>query len=448
MHHSPGIKQAHGTTAPASAGAFLRRYAGGTIVVTKKEDAVGELTVKEIQGMMPDLKVSMEPVGRLSEYENNAKVHTAEQIDQVKRSIRLYGFNDPIGVWTNAEGKSEIVEGHGRLRAALEMGFSEVPVIHLDRLTDAQRRAYTHVHNQLTMNTGWDLDKLAIDLDDLDLDLEGFGFEFDEGEEFEEEVSIEDVVEDDFDEDDVAQRVKPGELWRMGDHLLFCGDSTDPSSIDLLTEGGRAALLLTDPPYNVDYEGKTKDALKIQNDKMGDGEFRAFLRDAFISADSGMLRGASFYIFHADSEGYNFRGACRDAGWTVRQCLVWVKQSLVLGRQDYQWKHEPCLYGWKDGAAHQWNSDRSQTTVLEFDRPTVSRLHPTMKPIALFAYVMQNSTRCGDLVLDPFAGSGTTVMAAEQLGRRALAIELDPHYCDVILSRWEDYTGGTAAKVK
>ena len=187
--------------------------------------------------------------------------------------------------------------------------------------------------------------------------------------------------------------------------------------------------------------------MKIQNDKMDDGSFREFLGAAFAAADLGMRKGAAFYIFHADSEGYNFRGACRDAGWTVRQCLIWVKQTFVLGRQDYQWKHEPCLYGWKDGAAHQWSADRSQTTVLEFDRPMASRLHPTMKPVALFSHVMQNSTRKGDTVLDLFAGSGTTVIAAEQLGRKALAVELDPHYCDVILQRWETFTGSEAVKV-
>lgn len=200
-------------------------------------------------------------------------------------------------------------------------------------------------------------------------------------------------------------------------------------------------LLLTDPPYNVDYEGKTKDKLKIQNDKMDDEKFREFLRSAFFCADSVMKPGAVFYIWHADSEGYNFRGACRDVGWEVRQCLIWKKNSMVMGRQDYQWKHEPCLYGWKGGAGHLWAADRKQTTILEFDRPTQSALHPTMKPIALFDYQIRNNTKGGDIVLDLFGGSGTTIMACEQNGRCGYVMEYDPRYVDVIIKRWEEFTG-------
>ena len=203
-------------------------------------------------------------------------------------------------------------------------------------------------------------------------------------------------------------------------------------------------MLLTDPPYNVDYTGKTEDALKIQNDKMQDDNFREFLQSAFYVADHVMKPGAVFYIWHADSEGYNFREACKETGWTVRQCLVWNKNSMVIGRQDYQWKHEPCLYGWKDGAGHLWASDRKQTTVLNFDRPTKSRLHPTMKPIALFDYQIKNNTKGGDIVLDLFAGSGTTIMACEQNGRKAYCMEYDPRYVDVIIKRWEEFTGRKA----
>lgn len=213
-------------------------------------------------------------------------------------------------------------------------------------------------------------------------------------------------------------------------------------------DGQQADMLLTDPPYNVDYVGKTKDALKIKNDKMEDSAFREFLRDAFLSADTGMRKGAVFYIWHADSEGYNFRGACFDVDWKVRECLIWNKNSMVMGRQDYQWKHEPCLYGWKDGASHLWASDRKQVTVLNFDRPSKSELHPTMKPIALFAYQIGNNTHEGDAVLDIFGGSGTTLMACEQLNRKSYTCELDPHYCDVILQRWEDYTGKKAELVE
>lgn len=203
-------------------------------------------------------------------------------------------------------------------------------------------------------------------------------------------------------------------------------------------------MWLTDPPYNVAYEGKTKDAMTIKNDAMDDDKFRQFLRDAYTAADMVMKPGAVFYIWHADSEGYNFRGAAKDAGWTVRQCLIWKKSSMVMGRQDYHWKHEPCLYGWKDGAGHLWASDRKQTTVLEFEKPSRNGEHPTMKPVALFEYQMLNNTKGSDVVLDSFGGSGTTLIAAEKNGRIARLMELDPKYCDVIVKRWQEFTGKKA----
>ena len=206
--------------------------------------------------------------------------------------------------------------------------------------------------------------------------------------------------------------------------------------------GERADLWITDPPYNVDYEGGT--GLKIQNDCMPDTDFRQFLRDAYSAANLVMLPGAAFYIWHADLEGYNFRGAAHDIDWTVRQCLIWVKSSLVMGRQDYHWKHEPCLYGWTNGAAHTWNTDRKQTTVLEFDKPSRNGQHPTMKPVELFQYQINNSTKPNALVLDSFGGSGTTAIACERIHRHARLMELDPAYCDVIVKRWEDFTGNTA----
>lgn len=205
-------------------------------------------------------------------------------------------------------------------------------------------------------------------------------------------------------------------------------------------------MLLTDPPYGVSYVGKTKDALTIENDSKEDSELLAFLADAFENAKAVMDDGAAFYVFHADSKGHVFRNALDNVGLVVRECLVWVKNSLVLGRQDYQWKHEPCLYGWKDGASHKWYSDRKQTTVLEFDRPTANREHPTMKPVPLLAYLISNSTKTGDVVLDPFGGSGSTLLACEKLGRTCYTMELDPHYCDVIIQRWEDMTGRKAVK--
>jgi len=224
----------------------------------------------------------------------------------------------------------------------------------------------------------------------------------------------------------------------------MCGDSTSIEHMERLCEGQLVDMWLTDPPYNVAYEGGTKEKLTIKNDSMSNDAFRQFLRDSYSAADAVMKKGAVFYIWHADSEGYNFRGAASDINWTVRQCLIWKKSSLVLGRQDYQWMHEPCIYGWKDGASHLWASDRKQTTILEFDKPSRNGEHPTMKPVELFEYQMLNNTKGSDLVLDSFAGSGTTVIACEKHGRMARLMELDPKYCDVIIKRWQDFTGEQA----
>lgn len=235
----------------------------------------------------------------------------------------------------------------------------------------------------------------------------------------------------------------PGDIWLLGKHRLMCGDSTSADDAAKLMDGAQADLLLTDPPYNVAYEGGTQERLTIQNDNMEDTAFRQFLCDAFAVADTLMKPGASFYIWHADTEGYNFRGACRDVGWQVRQCLIWAKNTFVLGRQDYHWQHEPCLYGWKDGAAHLWTGDRTQTTIMNFDKPQRNGEHPTMKPVELFAYQLQNNTKPGNAVLDLFGGSGTTIIACEQLDRCGYLMELDPRYVDVIVKRYIGVTGKT-----
>lgn len=227
----------------------------------------------------------------------------------------------------------------------------------------------------------------------------------------------------------------------------MCGDSTSAADVKKLMNGELANLLLTDPPYNVSYEGKTKDSLTIKNDSMDNDSFRQFLVNAFSSANEVMKPGAVFYIWHADSEGYNFRGACFDIGWTVRQCLIWNKNSMVLGRQDYHWKHEPCLYGWKDGAGHLWASDRKQTTVIDYEKPQRNGVHPTMKPVGLFDYQIKNNTKGSDIVLDLFGGSGTTLIACESNGRHARLMEYDPKYVDVIINRWEELTGDKAIKL-
>ena len=390
--------------------------------------------------MKNKLKIETIPIAELQAYENNAKLHPQEQIDQIVRSMEEFGNNDPIAVDEN----NRIIEGHGRLLALKQMGETEAPIIRLKHLTEEQKKAYILVHNQLTLNTGFDEDLLRAELESIvDIDMAEYGFDIDILELPEEPMSVEE--DSDFDAAPPEEpKAKPGDLYQLGRHRLLCGDSTSIDDVERLMGGEQADLLLTDPPYNVAYEGGTADALTIQNDDMEDEEFRQFLRDVYASADTVMKPGAAFYIWHADSEGYNFRGAAHDVGWTVRQCLIWNKNTLVLGRQDYQWKHEPCLYGWKDGAGHSWYADRKQTTVMDFDKPQRNGEHPTMKPVELFAYQMENSSKKGDNVLDLFGGSGTTMVAAEQLGRCAYLMELDPRYVDVIVNRWENLTGEKA----
>lgn len=382
------------------------------------------------------MKIRMVSVADIMPYEKNAKIHPDEQIAHIANSIREFGFQQPIVL----DKHNVVIIGHGRLLAAKKIGLSEVPVLYADDLTDAQVKALRLADNK-TNESEWDFSMLETELDDLrlDFDMSDFGFDLDD-----ESLQSGGVQEDEVPEPPVEPRSKVGDLYQLGEHRLICGDSTDVAVIDRLMDGVKADMLLTDPPYNVDYTGKTKDALKIQNDKMDNDSFRQFLRDSFATADSVMRAGAVFYIWHADSEGYNFRGACADNNWKVRECLIWNKNSMVLGRQDYQWKHEPCLYGWKDGASHLWASDRKQTTVLNFDRPIRADLHPTMKPISLFAYQIGNNTHEKDAVLDLFGGSGSTLIACEQLNRKCYMCELDPHYVDVIIERWENLTGNKA----
>jgi DNA modification methylase len=663
------------------------------------------------------LNIEYLPIKDLKPYKRNARKHTDSDVATIVASIKEFGFADPIGVW----GKDNmIVEGHGRLMAAKKLGMDSVPVIRLDHLTDEQRRAYALAHNKTAEMSEWDVDFLGAELDDiLNIDMSDFGFNLDNLDEI-----FPEIVEDEIPED-APSRTKPGDIWALGDHRLAVGDSTDKEFVAKLMNGQKADLYITDPPYNVDYHGN---AGTIKNDNMEDTKFRQFLGDAFKAADSVMRKGAVFYIWHADSEGYNFRGACRDTGWQVRECLIWNKNSLVMGRSDYHYKHEPCaipgsmvwtpdgekpieelkdgdrvisydpaqgvvkgykegygvktahrhysgkiygicvgeketwvtdnhrftvrfnpecagrwctylmvnedgwwrvgctrtydarqfglrgrmhtekaiaawiidthksradaqmmeqylstkygipytfwtvqeergimptntsrtreniewlygmldldemrqkaekclsdfgrsieyplitketgrfsrrsttkinacnlipdmmmvpipykayrgsetcewaaidavpskeydgevyslavekyehyvqdgiithncLYGWKDGASHLWASDRKQCTVLDYDKPKHNDLHPTMKPVELFAYQISNNTHEGDSVLDSFSGSGTTIMACEQLGRKAYGLELDTHYADVILQRWENFTNKEA----
>ena len=251
------------------------------------------------------------------------------------------------------------------------------------------------------------------------------------------------------DDDDVPEapekpNAKLGDIYQLGNHKLICADSTKLDTYEKLCGEIKVDLYLTDPPYNVSYEGKTKDKLTIQNDKQTDDQFIQFLSQAFVSSDSVLKMGGAFYIWHSDSEGLNFRLACVEAKWKLRQTLIWSKNSMVMGRQDYHWQHEPCLYGWKDGSSHNWYSDRKQTTIINYDRPTKSKLHPTMKPVGLMEYLIKNSSKQEDIILDSFLGSGSTLIACEKTKRKCFGVELDPKYVDVIIKRWEDYTGKKA----
>jgi site-specific DNA-methyltransferase (adenine-specific) len=343
-----------------------------------------------------------------------------------------------------------------------ELGYTEVPCVIIPAETPVEKLgAYTILDNNGFGKWDWDL--LANEwsdwnMEDLGLDWEFAGFgEMDSNAEKESKQ----VEEDDFDEEKekIPSRVSLGEIWLMGEHRLMCGDSTDIESVTKLMGGGKADMWLTDPPYNValGYDGSASEARqrhrrtdgkKIMNDKMDDGAFRDFLIYAYKAAFANLKEGGAYYIWHADNESYNFRGALRDVGITLRQTLIWNKNAITLGRQDYQWKHEPCLYGWKDKGSHRWYSDRKQPTVIDFPRPTRSDEHPTMKPIPLFAYLIQNSSKEGESVLDTFGGSGTTLIACEQLNRKCYMMELDPHYCDVIIARWEKLTGKQAKKLQ
>jgi DNA modification methylase len=386
--------------------------------------------------------IEMIGIEKLIPYAKNSRTHSEEQVAQLAGSIKEFGFNNPVLIGQD----DVIIAGHGRVMAARKVGLMEVPCIRLKHLTETQRKAYIIADNRLALNAGWDNELLTIELNDLLADnfaLDILGFDADELKNLLDPVKPTEGLTDEDAVPEVPEEPKtnPGDIYRLGRHRLMCGDSTSIDALEKLCDGQLVDMWLTDPPYNVAYEGKTKDALTIKNDSMEDDQFRQFLRDSYTAADMVMKPGAVFYIWHADSEGYNFRGAAKDAGWTVRQCLIWKKSTMVMGRQDYHWKHEPCLYGWKDGAGHLWAADRKQTTILEFDKPSRNGEHPTMKPVGLFEYQMLNNTKGGDIVLDSFGGSGTTLIAAEKNGRIARIMELDPKYCDVIVKRWEDFTG-------
>lgn len=380
-------------------------------------------------------EIKVVAIDAIRPYGNNPR-DNAPAVPAVVKSIERFGFRNPILV--DGDG---VIEGHTRRLAALKLGMKEVPVVYATDLAPDEVDALRVVDNKTAELADWDMDKLAEEMAALpDFPFGDFGFDM--GDFLHTGTGGGMTDADDVPDVDAAEPVRSrrGEMYELGAHRLLCGDSTVAEDVRRVCADGEADLWLTDPPYNVDYHGS--DGATIMNDSMSDGKFREFLRAAFANAERAMKPGASAYIFHADSEGYNFRGACHDVGLRVRQCLVWKKDSLVLGRQDYQWIHEPCLYLWKEGAGHQWYADRKQTTVLEFDKPKKSDLHPTMKPVALVEYLMGNSSKKGDVVLETFGGSGTTLIAAEQTGRVCRCVELDPYYCDVIRRRWAEYVHG------
>lgn len=406
-----------------------------------------------------DISISL-----LREYDNNPRNNDGA-VDAVAASIREFGFKVPVIV----DGDNVIVAGHTRVKAARKLGMSAVPCIIADDLTPEQIKAFRLADNKVGELAGWEIEKLGKELSEIDMDMSVFGFDAVEFEEFSE--VCEDEIPDVDEEGDPITKL--GDIWQLGRHRLMCGDSTSVESVAVLMDGALADMILTDPPYNVAYEGDTKDKLAIMNDNMDDESFRAFLQDAFCAGDSALKKGGAFYIWHADSEGFNFRYACKAVGWEVKQCLIWNKNALVLGRQDYQWKHEPCLYGWKSGASHYFVKNRKLTTVLNDgvdidvmtsdelrelireepssvineNKPTRNGEHPTMKPVGLLSRQIRNSSRIGEKVLDLFGGSGSTLIACEQLGRTCYMMELDPKYCDVIIKRWETLTGEKAVKI-
>lgn len=422
---------------------------------------------------MDNINIKHQKVEALIPYENNPR-NNENAVEAVAGSIREFGFKNPIIVDQN----NVIVAGHTRLLAAKELGLKEVPTIIADDLTTEQINAYRLVDNKTNELAQWDIDMLERELSEIDsIDMEEFGFD-----DFP-DLELDKVIEDDF-EDEELDHEEPisqsGEIYQLGSHRLMVGDSTNKEDVRALTDGAQMDLLVTDPPYNVDYNGGTEDAMTIENDNMGKEHFVEFLTAAFENAAEALRPGGGFYIWHAESTAGEFIKALEAAELEFRQRLIWVKSSLVLGRQDFQWKHEPCFYGWKEGAAHYFTADRTNTTVIEdapninamnkdelkdyikdlkdvidegstilrADKPSSSRQHPTMKPVKLMAHHLAYSTRQGENVIDLFGGSGSTLMAAEQLGRNCYIMEFDPKYADVIITRWEEFTGQEAELIK
>lgn len=362
------------------------------------------------------------------------------EYEKLKRSIEQFGYVEPV-IWNKTTGR--VVGGHQRLKVLMDMGMTEVDCVVVE-MDEDKEKALNIALNKISGD--WDKDKLALliaDLQGTDFDVSLTGFEPAEIDDLFKDTLKDGVKDDDFDVGaELAQPTmsKPGDIWTLGRHRLICGDSTKAETYDLLMGSTKANLVITDPPYNVNYEGS---AGKIKNDNMADDAFYNFLLDAYTQMHSAMADDASIYVFHADTEGLNFRRAFADAGFYLSGCCIWKKQSLVLGRSPYQWQHEPCLYGWKKNGKHQWYTGRKETTIWEFDKPKKNGDHPTMKPIPLLAYPIMNSSMSNSVVLDPFGGSGSTLIACEQTDRICYTVELDEKFCDVIVKRYIEQVGGS-----
>ncbi len=395
----------------------------------------GQLTVNNERTTS---KFQLVDTDKLIPYVNNARTHSTEQINKLRASLREFGFINPVIV----DKDLNVIAGHGRIAAAKAEGIKKVPCVFVDHLTDAQKKAYILADNRMAMDAGWDEELLRVEIEALqaeDFDVFLTGFDEDEISKLFDDGTK--VKEDEFDVDSELEKPtfsKLGDVWQLGRHRLVCGDSTKPETYKTLLGETKVNLVITDPPYNVNYEGS---AGKIKNDNMENNKFYQFFFDAYKCMYDSMADDASIYVFHADTEGLNFRKAFYDAGFYLSGCCIWKKQSLVLGRSPYQWQHEPVLYGWKKNGKHQWYTGRKETTIWEFDKPKKNGDHPTMKPIPLLAYPIMNSSMTNAVVLDPFGGSGSTLIACEQTDRICCTIELDEKFCDVIVNRYIEQIG-------
>ena len=385
---------------------------------------------------MKKLQIEYVDSNSIKPYKNNAKMHPEEQIEQIMKSIEEFGMDDPIGIW-----KDEIVEGHGRLIACQKLGMKEVPIIRLNHLTDEERKAYTLAHNKLTMNSDFDIDILNDELmnfETIDMTEFGFDLDFDTGEEPE-------VVEDEVPDVPEEPKAKLGDIYQLGNHRLMCGDSTSEEDVEKLMNGVKADMVFTDPPYNVAYEGGSKKREMIKNDKMDN--FYDFLYDVYINCYNFMKEGSPIYVCHSELERVNFTKAFADVGFKMSSIIIWAKNNSTFSmNKDYKQKHEPIIYGWKEGK-HTWVGGNCEDTLWEIKRPVKSDLHPTMKPIELCARAINNSSNKNNIIYEPFGGSGSTLIASEQTNRICYCMELDPKYVDVIIERWENFTGEKAIKI-